>query len=94
MYGLSLAPEHMRPLSAEISNIIYESAQKILDATGDTICTKMDRAQKQGERHFAHTNQDYKDYDNPDYLISECRLLGIVGHYHIREKGYTGKIYI
>ena len=60
MYGLSPTPEHLRPISAEITNIIHESTQKILEATVD-VCTRMDRAQKQGERHLTHTRQDYND---------------------------------
>ena len=90
MYDLSPAPDHMKPLSAEISNIIHESSQKILDIS--TICTRMDLAQKQGERHLGYTKQDYEDATNPDYLISERRLQGIMGHYRIKEEDTQAKI--
>ena len=93
IYGLSPVPEHMRPLSAEISNIIHESAQNILDATVEIIVhTIMDRAQRQGDRHQAHTKQNYEDTDNADYQIAERTLLSIVGHYSIKEKATHAKI--
>ena len=93
MYGLSPAPDHMKPLSSEIiSNIIHEASKKILDVTVSTLRTRMDRAQKQGERHVGPTKQDYDDAGNPDYQIAEHRLLGIVGHYRIKEKDTQAKI--
>ena len=82
----------MRPLSAEISNIIHESAQNILDTTVKNIHTRIDRAQKQGDRHLSHTKQDYEDTDNADYYIAERRLLSILGHYKFKEKDTQAKI--
>ena len=92
MYGRSPAQDHMRPLSAEITNIIHDYAQKILDATVDTIRTRMDRAPKQGDRHLTYTKQDYEDADNSDYQIAEHRVLGIIGHHRIKEKDTQAKM--
>ena len=52
----------------------------------------MEKSQKQGDRHLTHTRQDYEDTGNNDYHIAECRLLGIVGHYRIKEKDTQAKI--
>ena len=48
---LAPTPEHLRPILADITNIIHELAPKILDATVDDVRTRMDIAQKQGEKH-------------------------------------------
>ena len=91
MYGPAPTPEHLRPVSADNINIIHESAQKILDATVDNVCNRMERSQRQGERHLTHIRHDYEDTGNNDYYIAERRLLGIVGHYRIKEKDTQAK---
>ena len=63
-----------------------------LDETMDNVLTRIEKLQKQGERHLNHTRQDYEDTGNNDYHIAECKLLGIVGHYRIKEKDTQAKI--
>ena len=77
MYRCTPIPEHMQPLTAQLTNIIK---------------TRMDRAKKQGKRHLTHTQQDYEEADNQDYTIDECRQLSIVSYYQIKKKDTQAKI--
>ena len=86
-----LTPDHLSPLSAEITNISHESAQKLLDATTESMHIRMDRSQKQGERHLTPTKQDYNYTENADFEIAEHSLLGIMGHYRMKEKDIQAK---
>ena len=67
----------MQPLSSKLTNIIHETAQKLLTATVDIIDDSVTRAQKQGDQHLTHTKQGYEESENVNYHAGCCALWAI-----------------
>ena len=85
-YGLQQAPDWLRPLPQELTDLFHRHAREVTELTRNLLRLQLAHAERQAARHLAHTREVYNEEGNDEFPLAEARLNGIVNHYRSKER--------
>ena len=85
-YGISQAPDWLRPMPSELVHLLHQQARAITELTRNLLRVSMANSERLANRHLAHTRQAYEEEDDTDFPLAETRLNGIINHYRSKEQ--------
>ena len=90
-FGLAPMETYMKPLMAKLLPKIKEQALDLMTDFRELLMDNFKNSERQGNRYLTNVKSTYEELSNPDYIKAERRLLGIIGHYRVKERNLLAK---